>query len=653
MSSILPILLPILVGVTPIIKGEGLSVTQFDAGLVNAQSVVAVQVDAGTANVQTLNVNGFIVTGSTVGSLTLFVDGSLGNDSNGCTSSGSGACLTMQGVERKIPKNIRHPVTVSVATGNYACSSWENFNFSSDFASGQYGSLWVHGTTQAASITGSQSGTVASATDITNVAGVLPTVTASGSPGWTPHALRGLLFNVTSGTGAGETLTISDNTASVLTLAGGYSTSTAFWPASSVIVGMCQPFDEYTKPDATSHFAILTNGTHITSDCAVPTGPGTGNFMGAAPAQALDTYGILITGVRGGGYQGSYTNAGNTEQGYCSPQAGIAFTNFDFNDANMGAGFYGYNSDSIQVRWNSFSNIYFWDAIWQHVGRASLFSNYSTSGCLLGSDAYSGDTVLLVGNVVGLLDNSKGCLQYDGQSITPGPRVLLTGLNSYYTHGLRSGFNVVGTSIFQEFDDTISGPSVAAVVINQSNTAVTYTASFGTQAWISDNNFLPTGGEGVFVGPGTYLYSTGNAGSGGTFGYKIVGPVTAYFDSNPNDTLTGSTGNICQDPGCASAVQYGDVSTKNIFFAPQGGAHNTQTGNLSVPTTTGCTDNSVTARGAIVNTPCYASPDSNPNSAGGATWSCYPSAAGTIQLRLCCVTATCTANSIKWNVGQQ
>jgi len=570
------------------------------------------------------------------------------------SSQGAGA---MQAAERSIPKYVDHPIEVSVGAGNFNCSTWDGFTFSSDYASGSYGSLWVHGATAAASITGAQTGTVASATDITNVPGVLPTVTVTGA-GWTTNALRGLLFKVTAGPGAGETLVIASNTATVLTLAGGYSGSTAFWPMMQIITPICSPFAEYTLPTNASTFAILANATHITTDCAIPNGPNPTGLMGSYSGQANDSAGIIISGMRSEAQTGAFTLGGNEANGYCSPQAPVAFTNFDFNDAASNSSFYAANSDAVHLRWNSNTAGFEAFATWQNVGRMSLFSNTIFGGnCLFGIDAYPGHTALITGNVSGKIDASSGCIMYDGLSYVPGPAELISGLNSMYTHGVRTGYNLIGVRLFSEFDDTINGFTQVGVAIGNANTSGTIAASIGTSALIASSDFEGAAGAttGILLEPNNYLYMTSNQGDGGTFGLKIIGPASTYFASGAiNNLVGGTTAQICQDPSCTSNIKYTDVgSDKNIQFGTIGGAHKFITAATTVPASTGCADTAETTPGSLVDVPCYVSPHSTPTSAGGATWSCYASAAGTIQLHLCCVTATCTANSVTWTLEQQ
>jgi len=54
----------------------------------------------------------------TTAALTLYVD-TAGSDSNACTASGASACLTVQGALGKIPKRIKHPVTINIASGTF------------------------------------------------------------------------------------------------------------------------------------------------------------------------------------------------------------------------------------------------------------------------------------------------------------------------------------------------------------------------------------------------------------------------------------------------------------------------------------------------------------------------------------------------------
>src|SRR5258706_3566145 len=130
---------------------------------------------------------------TTQGPLNLFVDPA-GNDAGTCLGTGIAACATIQGAVNLVPKRIRHPVTVTVASTYSGAGAYvEGFSYEPGVSptSGAY--LLVIGTfTNFAPATGSATGTVTSAT-----AGPNPntwnTITVNGA-GWTSSNLRGQLI---------------------------------------------------------------------------------------------------------------------------------------------------------------------------------------------------------------------------------------------------------------------------------------------------------------------------------------------------------------------------------------------------------------------------------------------------------------------------
>ena len=193
---------------------------------------------------------------------TLYVVASGGFDTNSCLSP-SAACATIQGAVNKLPKVLRHPYTISVGAGTFAAGAYVS-GFTIDM--GQYAPstsvgpfLAIQGTMSTAALSGAMTGTVASATAAGQ--GVLKasapegvawaTATVSGA-GWTVNQLAGSQFCITGGTASGECSIIATNTATVVTVAGGWSIAT---------------------PDATSNFpAIKTWGTTINGVLARPAG---------------------------------------------------------------------------------------------------------------------------------------------------------------------------------------------------------------------------------------------------------------------------------------------------------------------------------------------------------------------------------------------
>lgn len=152
---------------------------------------------------------------ATQGSLALFVDGALGNDSNACTASGASACLTIQGAIDKIPFLVQHPVTVDIAAGSYGGFAIQNKSFvAAVTATGAY--INVRGAAQINVVpaTGSATGTIASVT--TDAVGFhVVTVTAAG---WTVNDFTGRFLTLTGGSGSGQICPIISNTATTITV---------------------------------------------------------------------------------------------------------------------------------------------------------------------------------------------------------------------------------------------------------------------------------------------------------------------------------------------------------------------------------------------------------------------------------------------------
>lgn len=151
----------------------------------------------------------------TYAAMTLYVD-STGSDSGACTSSGTGACATIQGALSKVPSRIRHAVTINVAAGTYT----ENVRITGltfDQINGVIGTLTIQSDwTQSAPTTGSVTGTVTSYT--AGSGGVPPTWTDSGQ-GWTVNDLKGRYFRMTSGSFSGQVrAVITANTATTVTM---------------------------------------------------------------------------------------------------------------------------------------------------------------------------------------------------------------------------------------------------------------------------------------------------------------------------------------------------------------------------------------------------------------------------------------------------
>lgn len=149
----------------------------------------------------------------TYGNMTLYVGVDGGSDSNACVD-GAAPCATVNGALTRVPKNIRHVVTVNLAGGTYT----ENVVMSGYSFSGN-GSLIVQGTewTNAPLDGGSNTGTVTSYTAPSVGTVTLGSVADTGQS-WVTDALKGYYVNITSGAASGTQRVIVGNTATSLSI---------------------------------------------------------------------------------------------------------------------------------------------------------------------------------------------------------------------------------------------------------------------------------------------------------------------------------------------------------------------------------------------------------------------------------------------------
>lgn len=153
----------------------------------------------------------------TYGTVSLFVDPA-GNDSNACTSSGAAnACLTVQGALDKLPRIIRHAVTVSVAAGTYAGFVVGDRVFSpAGTGSNPTGSITVAGSKRNATpTTGTATGTL---TGVSGSSSSGTTVLIDSGQTWTVSdpILDGAYVRITSGVQSGQTRAIVRNGSTTL-----------------------------------------------------------------------------------------------------------------------------------------------------------------------------------------------------------------------------------------------------------------------------------------------------------------------------------------------------------------------------------------------------------------------------------------------------
>ncbi len=152
--------------------------------------------------------------------LTLYVDPT-GNDSNACTATGTAACLTIQAAVNKVPRQLRHRVTVNVAAGNFTGFVLNGF-VQDQSVQTVTGGLLVQGTLATSTIaSGPALGTATSGVaTVTTGAYVRGTLTKTGA-GWTVDDLRGRFLFRPAGTGSTTIyFPIVGNTADTITVDG-------------------------------------------------------------------------------------------------------------------------------------------------------------------------------------------------------------------------------------------------------------------------------------------------------------------------------------------------------------------------------------------------------------------------------------------------
>jgi hypothetical protein len=143
-----------------------------------------------------------------------------GADTNNCTSA-STPCLTILGLQAKMPKVIRNPTTIVMANGSYSGGWFSEFQFDpADSAIGSY--TLLQGTiTTFAPATGTATGTASAAANC--VSATPPSSPASltdGTQTWTANNLRGQLIPRLPAAPAQGSSCPDSNTGTVITIAG-------------------------------------------------------------------------------------------------------------------------------------------------------------------------------------------------------------------------------------------------------------------------------------------------------------------------------------------------------------------------------------------------------------------------------------------------
>lgn len=196
----------------------------------------------------------------------LYVDPT-GSDGNPCTTSGTGACATIQGALQKAPKELRDRLQINVAAGTYPGFYVAGFKEDPTFqrANGGINFVGVRATSTLA--TGSATGTATSGTNGTASTMTGGTLTDN-TQTWTVNDLRGRYLRITGGTGSGQIVPIVSNTSTVITVArtswtAPSGTSTYIIEDSGVIINTCVgtlPSPSQTTESSTAGAGIFISG---------------------------------------------------------------------------------------------------------------------------------------------------------------------------------------------------------------------------------------------------------------------------------------------------------------------------------------------------------------------------------------------------------
>jgi hypothetical protein len=153
---------------------------------------------------------------ATKAAINLYVDAT-GSDSNPGTQ--ALPLLTIQAALDKVPKTIRHPVTINVGAGNFKGATVDGFSFNA--ITTEVGAwLNIVGTLVTATVaTGVTTGVVASATLGSTI--TYGTLVCTGA-GWTINDLKGKLVDVVISGSLKTTYLISSNTADTITIVGSW-----------------------------------------------------------------------------------------------------------------------------------------------------------------------------------------------------------------------------------------------------------------------------------------------------------------------------------------------------------------------------------------------------------------------------------------------
>lgn len=203
----------------------------------------------------------------TLGAQTYFVDGTNGNDATACTGPTTSACATIQGAINKIPKLLRHTVTVSITAGTYA--GFITSGFSVDESVANAVGLLIQGTLANSTMaSGSATGTATGGT--AGGSQTFGTLVDSGAT-WTTNDLTGRLLCTSNTT---VCTPIESNTSTTITIDGAVGSVGSGWVA----------------PVGGVTYAIQDAATVVNTAATLPDGPLASGVVISAGIIVVDNY---------------------------------------------------------------------------------------------------------------------------------------------------------------------------------------------------------------------------------------------------------------------------------------------------------------------------------------------------------------------------
>lgn len=237
-------------------------ITALLAGAVQAGGGVTLSPPAGSSTTPTNSPN---IVQATTAALTLYVDPT-GSDSNNCTSSGTSACLTIQAAINKIPKMLKHLVTVNIAAGTYTGFIISGF-MSDNGVQQAAGGILIDGVLANSTLaSGSATGTALGAGQVAGSGSTFGVLCDSGAV-WTVNDLRGRIITTASPTNTA--FIVSSNTSTCATIVGSWTvpvtaqTTYAIQDAAAIInTAVTLPATPLQASSATSAGAIIIGNTN-------------------------------------------------------------------------------------------------------------------------------------------------------------------------------------------------------------------------------------------------------------------------------------------------------------------------------------------------------------------------------------------------------